>query len=253
MTAYYNDIKDKPILITGALRGIGKSIAIALAKNNAKVIINYRSRPEEADAFLEELNNLGAAEVHKVKFDISKPDEVKTSLESFVKEHGAIEGIVNNAGISKDQLLLRLKPEDIHTMIDTNLKGAIFVTQALSRSLLRVKEASVVNISSIVGLMGNPGQIAYASSKAGLIGFTKSLAKELGSRNLRSNAICPGFIATEMTDELDEKTQQQYRDSIPLGDFGSGEDIANATLFLLSNASKYITGEVIKVDGGIYI
>lgn len=253
MLAHFNDLKEKKVLVTGALRGIGREIAKALAKNNCHVIINYRSREEEAVALCKELERLGASATSALCFDISDATQTSDALQTYVKENGPIEGVVNNAGISRDQLLLRLKADDVNVVIDTNLKGAIYVTQALSRGFLKGKNVSIVNISSVVGLMGNAGQVAYSASKAGLIGLTKSVAKELASRKVRCNAICPGFITTEMTAELDEKTQKQYADSIALGEFGTGEDIANSVLFLLSETSKYITGEVIKVDGGIYI
>lgn len=253
MITKYADLKDKPILVTGALRGIGRTICKALAENQAQIILNFRSRPEEAEAFAEELKSLGATAVHLAQFDQGKPNEIKACLEPLAKEIGPFRGIVNNAGISKDSLLLRLKSEEVDQVIDTNLKGPINIIQSLSRSLLRAESCSIINMSSIVGLMGNAGQISYASSKAGLIGLTKSVAKELGSRKIRCNAICPGFIATEMTDELDEKTKDAYKAEIALGDFGSTEDVANLVNFLLSDSSAYITGEVIKIDGGMYI
>ncbi len=253
MISTYNDLKNKKVLVTGALKGIGRSIALALAKNNCHVIINFRSREEEAIALCDELKNAGASAAHALCFDISDFETAKTKLTEFSKEHGPIEGLVNNAGISKDSLLLRLKPEDINSMIDINLKGPIFTTQILSRGFLKAENASIVNISSIVGLMGNPGQVAYSSSKAGLLGLTKSTAKELGSKNIRCNAICPGYIETEMTQTLEEGTRENYMDAISLGRFGSTDDVSNLTLFLLSQASSYITGEVIKIDGGLYI
>lgn len=178
---------------------------------------------------------------------------MKEALDAFIEEHGAITGLVNNAGISKDQIVLRMKEEDVAQTIDTNLKGAIMLSQVLSRSFLKAENVSVVNISSVVGLMGNPSQIAYSASKAGLIGLTKSYAKELASRNIRCNAICPGFIQTDMTDALNEKAKEAYLSQIPLNRFGDCQEVANLVSFLLSKASAYITGEVIKIDGGIYI
>lgn len=253
MIAKFEDLKGKPVLITGALRGIGRTISKSLAENGALVILNFRSRPEEAESFASELKSMGASDVKLAQFDLSEPARMKEALEPILKEVGPLRGIVNNAGISKDSLLLRLKSEEVDQVIDTNLKGPINLVQAISRSLLRAESCSIVNISSIVGLMGNAGQIAYSSSKAGLIGFTKSLAKELGSRKIRANAVCPGFINTEMTNALDEKTRNHYMSGIALGDFGSTEDVANLVNFLLSDASGYITGEIIKVDGGMYI
>jgi 3-oxoacyl-[acyl-carrier protein] reductase len=178
---------------------------------------------------------------------------MKEAFEKFVSEVGPITGLVNNAGISKDQIVLRLKEEDVDQTLNTNLKSAIMLTQILSRSFLKAENVSVVNISSVVGLMGNASQIAYAASKAGMIGFTKSYAKELASRNIRCNAVCPGFIATEMTSALEEKVKDAYLNSIPLKRFGEGPEVANLVCFLLSAASSYITGETIKIDGGLYI
>ena len=186
-------------------------------------------------------------------FDITNTEEMKAALDRFNKETAQITGVVNNAGISRDQLVLRMKEEDVVATIDTNLKGAIMLTQVLSRSFLRAENVSIVNMSSVVGLMGNAGQIAYSASKAGLIGFTKSYAKELSSRNIRCNAICPGFIQTEMTETLDEKVKDTYLSSIPLKRFGDTDEVANLVNFLLSKASSYITGEAIKIDGGLYI
>lgn len=254
MMAKFEDLKDKKILVTGATRGIGKALAMTLAVQGAHVVFNFREGKEEiAQAIAKELLDAGASKATPVMFDVTNAEQIKTSLDAFNKEHGAITGLVNNAGISKDQIVLRLKEEDISQTIDTNLKGSILVTSALSRAFLRAENVSVVNISSVVGLMGNPSQIAYAASKAGMLGFTKSYAKELASRNVRCNAICPGFIETDMTDALDEKVKEAYLSSIPLKRLGNVEEVANLVNFLLSKASSYITGEVIKIDGGLYI
>jgi 3-oxoacyl-[acyl-carrier protein] reductase len=180
-------------------------------------------------------------------------DAMKSSLDGFVKENGAISGLVNNAGVSKDQLMMRVKPEDIDFIMDVNLKSTMVLTNHLCRNFLKAKDVSVINMSSVVGLMGNNSQSVYSASKAGLIGFTKSFAKELGSRKMRCNAIAPGFIETEMTAEIAEKAQEEYKKAIPMGEYGKTEDVTNLVLFLLSSASSYITGEVIKVDGGLYI
>ena len=186
-------------------------------------------------------------------FDLTQFDQMKEAVEKYTKEHGQIEGLVNNAGLSKDGLMLRLKPADLDMTLNTNLRGAILLTQVLTRGFLRVTNPSIVNISSIVGLMGNAGQVAYSASKAGLIGFSKSYAKEMGSKGIRSNVICPGFIETDMTGELDPKVKDEYLSSITLKRFGSTEEVANLVNFLLSGASSYITGETIKIDGGLYI
>lgn len=254
MIAQFSDLEKKTVLVTGASRGIGLAIAKSLAKQKAHVVFNYREGKEEiALKIKQELLDLGASDVHHLLFDITNAGQVKECLTNFTKEVAPISGVVNNAGISKDQLFLRLKEEDLSQIIDTNLKGAIMLTQALSRNFLRAENVSIVNMSSIVGLMGNTAQVAYSASKAGLIGFTKSLAKELGSKNIRCNAICPGFIETDMTGELAKEVHEGYLASIPTKRFGSPDEVASLACFLLSQCSSYITGEVIKIDGGLYI
>ena len=252
MKIIYPDLKNKKILVTGATRGIGKAIAENLASQGAHVIFNYRSNPEQADKLKTELENMGG-KATPILFDVTNGEQIQKSIDQFIQEFGPIEGLVNNAGISKDQIVLRIKEADIQQMLDTNLKGAMLVTTALSRSFLKAENVSVVNMSSVVGLMGNPSQIVYAASKAGLLGFTKSYAKELASRNIRCNAICPGFIETDMTDNLAEKAKEHYLQQIPLQRMGKAQEVANLTCFLLSQASSYITGEIIKIDGGLYI
>lgn len=253
MNVTYSDLENKIVLITGASRGIGKEIAKSLAKNKAHIVFNYRGDDTQANLLKEELQTLGAAKVTTLKFDMTDYEGMKTSIDEFVKTEGPIAGLVNNAGVSKDQLTMRVKPEDIDFLVDINLKSVMVLTNHLSRQFLKAKNVSIVNMSSIVGLMGNASQTNYAATKAGLIGYTKSFAKELASRKIRCNAICPGFIQTEMTEQISEKAQEQYKASIPLGEYGQVADVANLTLFLLSGASSYITGEVIKVDGGLYI
>jgi 3-oxoacyl-[acyl-carrier protein] reductase len=178
---------------------------------------------------------------------------MKEQVDQACKEFGPITGLVNNAGISKDTLLLRLKEEELTQILDTNLKGAILLSSYVSRYMLKAPGACIVNISSIVGLMGNTAQTAYAASKAGLIGATKSIAKELASKNIRCNALCPGFIETDMTNQLEDKAKEAYLSGIPLKRWGKAQEVAQLTAFLLSSASGYITGEVIKIDGGLYI
>lgn len=252
MIATYSDLKDKVILVTGAARGIGKHIALSLAAQGAHVVFNYRGDEAKAMALKEELEKAGG-KATGLKFDVTDYEAMTKAIDEFTKTVAPISGLVNNAGVSKDTLLLRLKPDEISSIIDTNLKGSMMVTQALSRNFLKAQDVSIVHMSSIVGLMGNPSQAAYAASKAGLIGFSKSIAKELGSRNLRSNVICPGFIQTDMTDALQDKAKEEYNKAITLGRFGTTEEVANLTCFLLSRASSYVTGEVIKIDGGLYI
>ncbi len=252
MIATYSDLKDKVILVTGAARGIGKAVALALSAQGAHVVFNYRGDEAKAMALKEELEKAGG-KATGLKFDVTDYEAMTKAIDEFTKTVAPISGLVNNAGVSKDTLLLRLKPDEISSIIDTNLKGAMMVTQALSRNFLRAQDVSIVHMGSIVGLMGNPSQAAYAASKAGLIGFSKSIAKELASRNLRSNVICPGFIQTDMTDALHDKAKEEYNKAIPLGRFGTTDEVSNLTCFLLSRASSYVTGEVIKIDGGLYI
>ncbi len=252
MTASYSDLKNKVVLVTGAARGIGKSIALSLAKQGCHVVFNYRGDEAKAAALKEELVAAGG-QATGLKFDVTDYEAMTKALDEFTKNTAPISGLVNNAGISKDTLLLRLKPDEMSSIIDTNLKGSMMVTQALARNFLKAENVSIVHMSSIVGLMGNPSQAAYAASKAGLIGFSKSVAKELASRNVRSNVVCPGFIQTDMTDALNEKAKEEYNKSIPLGRMGTAGEVAQLTCFLLSGASSYLTGEVIKIDGGLYI
>jgi 3-oxoacyl-[acyl-carrier protein] reductase len=252
MIASFSDLKNKVILVTGAGRGIGKSIALSLAAQGAHVVFNYRGDEAKAAELKEELEKAGG-KATGLKFDVTDYEAMTKAIDEFTKTVAPISGLVNNAGISKDTLLLRLKPDEISSILDTNLKGSMMVTQALSRNFLKAENVSIIHMSSIVGLMGNASQAAYAASKAGLIGFSKSVAKELASRNVRSNVICPGFIQTDMTDALNEKAKEEYSKVIPLGRFGTTDEVSNLTCFLLSQASSYITGETFKIDGGMYI
>lgn len=253
LTATFSDLENKKILITGATRGIGRAIALSLAKQKAHVLFNFREASEaKAQELVKEIESLGA-KATPLLFDLTNEEQMKEATSSFMKENGPIEGLVNNAGISKDQLVLRLKSKDLDDILNTNLKGAMLLSSILGRHFLKVENASIVNMSSIVGLMGNASQCSYAASKAGLIGFTKSYAKEMSPKNIRCNAVCPGFIDTDMTQALDDKVKTTYLSSIPLGRFGSVNEVASLVSFLLSRTSGYITGEVIKVDGGMYI
>ena len=239
------DLEGKHILITGASRGIGQEIAKEFAKQKSHVVFNYRSNEQAAKDFEKELLSLGASNASALNFDINDYENMYKVIDEHTKEHGVISGLINNAGISKDQLSLRVKPEDIEQTLTTNLKSTMVLTNHLTRQFLKASDVSIVNMSSIVGLMGNKAQTVYAASKAGLIGFTKSYAKELGAKNIRANAICPGFIETQMTAELKEDTKKKYTEAIALGHYGSCLDVANLVLFLTSRASSYITGEVI--------
>ncbi len=243
-------LKDKVALITGATRGIGRGIALAFAKNGASVAFTYLSSDEKAKALEAELQAHGIkAKGYKSDAgDFKAADEL---VNAVVADFGTIDVLVNNAGITRDTLLMRMSEQQWDEVISANLKSVFNLTKAVQRPMLKAKKGSIINMSSVVGVKGNAGQSNYAASKAGIIGFTKSVALELGSRNIRSNAIAPGFIETEMTGALDEKVVQQWRDAIPLKRGGSAEDVANLTLFLASDMSSYITGQCINVCGGM--
>ena len=243
-------LQDKVVLITGASRGIGKSIAEECVKQGAKVAFTYLSSDEKAKALEAELSKNGGI-AKGFKSDASKFDEAQELVDKVVAEFGTIDALVNNAGITRDTLLMRMTEELWDEVMNTNLKSAFNLTKAVQRPMLKARSGSIINMSSVGGVSGNAGQSNYAASKAGLIGFTKSIAQELGSRSIRCNAIAPGFIETEMTAELDEKVVQGWRDSIPLKRGGTPKDVANATIFLASDMSKYITGQTIHVCGGM--
>lgn len=240
----------KIALVTGGTRGIGKGICEKFVQEGATVVFTYLSSEEKADALALELSANGV-EVLAVRSDASKFDEAEALINQIVEKYGQLDVVVNNAGITRDNLLMRMKEEDWDAVIDTNLKSVFNVTKALQRTMLKQRSGSIINISSIVGVQGNAGQSNYAASKAGIIGFSKSIAKELGSRSIRCNAIAPGFIETEMTEVLDEKVVEEWRKSIPLKRGGTPEDVANAAVFLASDMSTYVTGQTISVCGGM--
>jgi 3-oxoacyl-[acyl-carrier protein] reductase len=240
----------KVALITGATRGIGRGIALTFAKNGAHVAFTYVSSEEKAKALETELQTLGVrAKGYKSDAgDFKAADEL---VNSVVADFGTIDVLVNNAGITRDTLLMRMSEQQWDEVINANLKSVFNLVKAVQRPMLKAKKGSIINMSSVVGVKGNAGQSNYAASKAGIIGFTKSVALELGSRNIRSNAVAPGFIETEMTGALDEKVIQSWREAIPLKRGGTPEDVANLTLFLASDLSAYITGQCINVCGGM--
>ena len=243
-------LDNKTAIITGATRGIGRGIAVEFAKQGANVAFTYSSSVDAAIALETELNALGI----KAKGYQSNAAEFDTAQElakEILKEFGSIDVLVNNAGITKDNLLMRISEDDFDKVIEVNLKSVFNMTKAVIRPMMKQRAGSIINMSSVVGLKGNAGQSNYAASKAGIVGFSKSVALELGSRNIRSNVIAPGFIETEMTGKLDEATVQSWRDAIPLKRGGSPEDIANACVFLASDMSSYITGQTLSVDGGM--
>src|SRR6056300_403476 len=243
-------LENKTAIITGASRGIGMGIAKIFAAHGANVAFTYASSEAPALALEAELTQLGV-KAKAYKSDASKFEQAEALVTAVVADFGAIDILINNAGVTKDNLLMRMSEEDFDAVMEINLKSVFNMTKAVQRTFLKQRSGSLINISSVVGVKGNAGQANYAASKAGIIGFTKSVALELGSRNIRCNAIAPGFIETEMTAVLDEKTVQQWRDGIPLKRGGSAEDVANACLFLASDMSGYITGQVMNVCGGM--
>lgn len=243
-------LENKTAIITGATRGIGRQIAIEFAKQGAHIAFTYSSSVEAAETLELELNNLGI-NAKGYQSDAANFEAAQELAKEILKEFGSIEVLINNAGITKDNLLLRISENDFDKVIDVNLKSVFNMTKAVIRPMMKQRSGSIINMSSIVGLKGNAGQSNYAASKSGIIGFSKSVALELGSRNVRSNVIAPGFIETEMTGKLDETIVQNWRDSIPLKRGGTPKDIANACVFLASDMSSYITGQTLSVDGGM--
>jgi 3-oxoacyl-[acyl-carrier protein] reductase len=248
-------LEGKVAVITGAARGIGEGIALKFAEHGAHIAFSYvsESSAEKAKALEEKLSASGV-KAKAYRSNAGNFAECESFINDAVKEFGTVDVCVNNAGISKDNLLLRMTPEQWEDVIKINLNSVFYMTKQVIRPMMKAKSGSIINMSSVIGLMGNAGQGSYAASKAGIIGFTKSVAKELGSRNVRCNAIAPGFVETDMTSYLKEGEQSdKYKAGIPLGKFGTAEDIANVSLFLASELSSYVTGQVISVDGGLYM
>ncbi|MDX5326054.1 MAG: 3-oxoacyl-[acyl-carrier-protein] reductase [Bacteroidota bacterium] len=243
-------LEGKTAIITGASKGIGKGIAEVFAKNGANVAFTYLSSVEKGQALEKELQQYGTT-VKGYRSDASVMKDAEDLVNQVMEDFGQVDIVVNNAGITKDNLLMRMTEEDFNRVIQVNLNSVFNMTKAIQRPFLKQRKGSIINISSVVGVKGNAGQANYAASKAGVIGFSKSVALELGSRNIRCNVIAPGFIETEMTGVLDEKVVQGWRDAIPLKRGGTPEDVANACLFLATDLSAYITGQVINVDGGM--
>jgi 3-oxoacyl-[acyl-carrier protein] reductase len=243
-------LEGKNVIITGASRGIGKGIAKVFADYGANVAFTFSSSEGPALELEKELSSKGV-KAKAYKSNAASFVESEELVTQVLEDFGGIDVLINNAGITKDNLLIRMSEEDFDKVIDTNLKSVFNMTKAVQRTLLKQRHGSIINMSSVVGVKGNAGQTNYAASKAGMIGFTKSVALELGSRNIRCNAIAPGFIETEMTGKLDEKVVQSWRDAIPLKRGGTPEDIANACLFFASDLSSYVTGQVLNVGGGM--
>ncbi|OCB78735.1 3-oxoacyl-[acyl-carrier-protein] reductase [Flavobacterium crassostreae] len=243
-------LEGKVAVITGASRGIGKGIAAVFAKHGANVAFTYSSSVESAVALEKELNALGV-KAKGYQSNAADFNQAQTMVDAVLAEFGTIDILINNAGITKDNLLMRMSEADFDQVIEVNLKSVFNMTKAVQKTFLKNRAGSIINMSSVVGVKGNAGQTNYAASKAGVIGFTKSVALELGSRNIRCNAIAPGFIETEMTAKLNEDVVKAWRDGVPLKRGGTTEDVANACLFLASDLSAYVTGQVLNVDGGM--
>ncbi|MDH8677915.1 3-oxoacyl-[acyl-carrier-protein] reductase [Fusibacter bizertensis] len=237
----------KVAIVTGAGRGIGRSIATALSKDGYSLVLNYRSNVTELEQFVSEIG----ADAILVKGDIRNFEDAEELVKSAVTHYGRLDLLVNNAGITKDTLLLRMSEDDFDTVTSTNLKGTFNCTKHAAKVMFKQRSGAIVNISSVVGITGNIGQSNYAASKAGVIGFTKAVARELAPRGVRVNAVAPGFIATQMTDVIHEDIKKATLSNIPMGKFGEAEDVANLVLFLASEKAKYITGQVVQVDGGM--
>lgn len=243
-------LEGKTAIITGASRGIGKAIALTLAKSGANVAINFSSNEKAALEVAKEAETFGIKAL-AIKADVSKFHEVENFINTVLNEFGSIDILVNNAGITKDNLLIRMSEGEFNQVMDVNLKGVFNCTKAVSKVMIKKRAGKIINISSVVGITGNAGQSNYAAAKAAVIGFTKSVAKELASRGINVNAVAPGFIETDMTAVLSDKIKEQMKSIIPLNKSGKPEDVANAVLFLASKNSDYITGQVINIDGGM--
>lgn len=244
------DLSGKVALVTGASRGIGRKIAVTLAGYGASVIVNYNGSWEKADEVVKEITDNGG-QAEAIQCNVAEFDRAKELIDGIVKTYGRLDILVNNAGITKDNLIMKMSEDDFDAVIDTNLKGAFNCIRHVSRQMLKQRSGRIINISSVSGVMGNVGQANYCASKAGIIGLTKSVARELGSRGITSNAVAPGFIRTEMTDVLPEDVKKAMGEQIPLKRFGETEDVAETVAFLASDHAGYITGQVIQVDGGM--
>lgn len=240
----------KAAIVTGASRGIGREIALHLANEGAKVAVNYSGSKEKADEVVELIKNAGG-EAFAIQADVSNQESVKNMIDETIATFGSIDILVNNAGITRDNLLMRMKEDEWDDVININLKGVFLCTKGVTRQMMRQRAGKIVNVASIVGVSGNPGQANYVAAKAGVIGLTKTTAKELATRNINVNAVAPGFITTDMTEALSEDVQKQMLANIPLGKLGSPENVAKTVLFLLSDDAAYITGQTIHVDGGM--
>ena len=244
------NLQGRVALVTGASRGIGAAIASRLAVAGARVAINYNTSTEAAAAVMRSIDEAGGTAM-LVNGDVSRQSDAENAVKCVVDNWGAIDILVNNAGINRDRLLLRMKPEDFDAVLDVNLRGAFLCTRYVMPHLIKQRRGRVINMSSVVGLSGNPGQANYAAAKAGLVGFTKAVAREVASRNVTVNALAPGYITTGMVEDLSDEQRKQILDRIPMGRFGSSEEVAETVVFLASDGAGYITGQVITIDGGM--
>ncbi|MFJ8063854.1 3-oxoacyl-[acyl-carrier-protein] reductase [Psychrobacillus sp. NPDC096426] len=242
----------KSAIVTGASRGIGKDIALYLAKEGAKVAVNYSGSKEKAEAVVEEIKARGG-EAFAIQANVDQSEDIKELVNATLEQFGSIDILVNNAGITRDNLLMRMKEQEWDDVLNTNLKGVFLCTKAVTRQMMKQRAGRIINITSIVGVSGNPGQANYVAAKAGVIGLTKTSALELASRNITVNSVAPGFITTDMTDALPEEVKAQMLSQIPLAKFGNTEDIAKAVAFLASDDANYITGQTLHVNGGMFM
>ncbi|HET7579598.1 MAG TPA: 3-oxoacyl-[acyl-carrier-protein] reductase [Bacillales bacterium] len=243
-------LKGKTALVTGGSRGIGRAIALALAEAGANVAVNYAGSREKAEQVVSDIQGLGGKAI-ALQANVAQEEDVRAMVKEVTGEFGSLDILVNNAGITRDNLLMRMKGQDWDDVINTNLKGVFHATKAVSRQMMKQRAGRIINIASVTGVIGNPGQANYAASKAGILGLTKSSARELAARNITVNAIAPGFIATDMTDELGDEVKEEMLKQIPLARFGKPEDVAALVKFLASDESGYITGQTFCVDGGM--
>lgn len=252
MGGFEGDLEGKVALVTGGSRGIGRAICLGLAGSGAYVVINYQSAHEAAQLLADEIKAAGGR-CELRRFDVAQYDQVQQACQSILDAQGRLDILVNNAGITRDQLLVRMKPQEWKDVLEVNLTGAFHCARAVAKAMMKRRQGCIINIASVAGMTGNPGQANYSASKAGLIGLTKALAKELAPWNIRVNAVSPGYITTEMTEGLPEKVKEEILGLVPLKRFGSTQDVAFAVLFLASRWSEYITGEVLNVSGGLLI